>query len=258
MTAPAVPYSIGSATTPWVAPRLRRGTAARSARCGPAFDRPSSGPRRRSHGGPSRTPVLADPTANACGAVRRPPRRSRPAPPGTVMDLVRAVLQPADALLPVAPQPRVHALTADPIPARHLGHRNTGQHFQHDPVSLLGHASSRGMSGSVKRQVKPRCQPSAGVGHVDGRCGWAPCGWACGWAPVDGPWMGLGWACPVTTFSTGSRARLRHAGAGRSPAPPQEGASWPSTKARTETGSSTRPMVASGKSRGLSVPGASA
>ena len=56
------------------------------------------------------------------------------------MDLVAAVLQPGDALLPVTDQPRVHALTANPVPFGDLGHRNTDADFQHGAVSLLGHA----------------------------------------------------------------------------------------------------------------------
>ena len=79
-----------------------------------------------------------------------------------VMDLVAAVLQPRDAFLPVAQQPRVHALAADSIPFGDLGHRNTDAHFQHGPVSLLGHtqlpqherecqASSEAKVSSIKR-----------------------------------------------------------------------------------------------------------
>ena len=60
--------------------------------------------------------------------------------PGMVMDLVAAVLQPRDAFLPVAHQPGMHALAADPIPFGDLGHRNPGAHFQDGAVSLLGHA----------------------------------------------------------------------------------------------------------------------
>jgi hypothetical protein len=82
--------------------------------------------------------------------------------PGMVTDLVAAVLQPRDALLPVAHQPRVHALAADPIPFGDLGHRNTGANFQHGAVSLLGHsqlpqherecqASSEAKVSSIKR-----------------------------------------------------------------------------------------------------------
>ena len=57
-----------------------------------------------------------------------------------VMDLVAAVLQPRDPFLPVAHQPRVHALAADAIPFGDLGHGNADAHFQYGPVSLLGHA----------------------------------------------------------------------------------------------------------------------
>jgi hypothetical protein len=82
--------------------------------------------------------------------------------PGMVMDLVAAVLQPRDPFLPVAHQPRVHALAADPIPFGDLGHRNPGADFQHGAVSLLGHtqlpqherecqASSEAKVSSIKR-----------------------------------------------------------------------------------------------------------
>jgi hypothetical protein len=60
--------------------------------------------------------------------------------PGMVMDLVAAVLQPRDAFPPVAHQPGMHALAADPIPFGDPGHRNPGAHFQDGAVSLLGHA----------------------------------------------------------------------------------------------------------------------
>ena len=51
------------------------------------------------------------------------------------MDMMAAVLQPGDALLPVTDQPRVHALTANPIPLGDLGHRITDADFQNGPVS---------------------------------------------------------------------------------------------------------------------------
>src|SRR5262249_34137880 len=60
--------------------------------------------------------------------------------PGMVMDLMTTILQPRDALLPIAHQPGVHALATDPIPFGDFGHRNTEAHFQHGSVSLLGHA----------------------------------------------------------------------------------------------------------------------
>jgi hypothetical protein len=86
--------------------------------------------------------------------------------PRMVMDLVAAVLQPRDALLPVAHQPGVHALAADSIPFGDLGHRNTSADFQHGPVSLLGHAqlpqherecqaSSEAKVSSIKRDSTP-------------------------------------------------------------------------------------------------------
>jgi hypothetical protein len=60
--------------------------------------------------------------------------------PRTVMDPLAAVLQPGDAFLPVAHQPRVDALAAHAISSGDLGHRNTAADFQHSAVSLLGHA----------------------------------------------------------------------------------------------------------------------
>jgi hypothetical protein len=60
--------------------------------------------------------------------------------PGMVMDPVATVLQPRDAFPPIAQQPRVHALAANPVPLGDLGHRNPRADFQHGPVSLLGHA----------------------------------------------------------------------------------------------------------------------
>src|SRR5690349_18539872 len=57
-----------------------------------------------------------------------------------VTDTVATVLQPRDAFPPVAQQPRVHALAADPVPLGDLGHRNSRTDFQHSTVSLLGHA----------------------------------------------------------------------------------------------------------------------
>ena len=60
----------------------------------------------------------------------------------------------------------------------------------------------------------------------------------------------------MTTFSTASRARLRHATAGPQLGYSAGGASWPSGKARTETGNTTRPDC--GGKRGSVRPGASA
>src|ERR1700742_1635293 len=57
-----------------------------------------------------------------------------------VMDPVATVLQPRNAFPPVAQQPRMHALAADPIPLGDLGHRNPRADFQYATVSLLGHA----------------------------------------------------------------------------------------------------------------------
>ena len=88
------------------------------------------------------------------------------------MDLVAAVLQPGDAFLPVAHQPGVHALAADPVPFGDLGHRNTDADFQYGAVSLLGHAqlpqherecqaSSEAKVSSIKRDsthVPPTCR----------------------------------------------------------------------------------------------------
>ena len=56
------------------------------------------------------------------------------------MHLVTAVRQTRRALIAVAAQPRMHALTADPVAAGYLGHWNPGPDFQDGPVSLLGHA----------------------------------------------------------------------------------------------------------------------
>jgi hypothetical protein len=86
--------------------------------------------------------------------------------PGMVMDLVAAVFQPDDAFLPVAHQPGMHTLTADPVPFGDLSHRNTGTDFQHGAISLLGHtqlpqherecqASSEAKVSSIKRDCTP-------------------------------------------------------------------------------------------------------
>ena len=77
--------------------------------------------------------------------------------PGMVMDLVAAVFQADDAFLPIAHQPGVHALAADPVPLGDLGHRNAAADFQHGPVSLLGHAQLP--------QHDRECQASSGA-HV--------------------------------------------------------------------------------------------
>src|SRR5260370_34195715 len=109
-------------------------------------------------------------------------------PPRMVMDLVTAVLQPGDALPPVAGQPRVHALAANPIPFGDLGHRNTGADFQHGAVSLLGH--------SQLPQHERECQASS-----EAKVG-AASSWTAHWcSPL-----------PVTSFSTASRARWRAPG----------------------------------------------
>ena len=82
------------------------------------------------------------------------------------MDLMAAVLQTRRALVPVAAQPGVHALAAYPVPFGDLGHRNPGQHFQHGPVSLLGHAQLPQHERSVKHQAEPMCQASSGTAHL--------------------------------------------------------------------------------------------
>jgi hypothetical protein len=71
------------------------------------------------------------------------------------MDLVATVLQPGNAFLPVAQQPRVHALAADSLPFGDLGHRNAGADLQHGAVSLLGHAQLP--------QHERECQASSGA-----------------------------------------------------------------------------------------------
>jgi hypothetical protein len=78
--------------------------------------------------------------------------------PRMIMDLVAPVLQPRDAILPVAQQPRVHALAADSIPFGDLGHRNPGADFQDGAVSLLGHAQLP--------QHERECQASSGTAHI--------------------------------------------------------------------------------------------
>ena len=85
--------------------------------------------------------------------------------PGMVMDLVAAVLQPRDAFLPVAHQPRVHALAADPIPFGDLGHRNTDATSSTARYLCSATLNSHSMSGSVKHQAKPKCQASSGTAH---------------------------------------------------------------------------------------------
>ena len=102
------------------------------------------------------------------------------------MDLMAAVFQARRPLVPVPAQPGMHALTAHPVPIGDLGHRNPGQHFQHGPVSLLGHAQLPQHERSVKHQAEPMCQASSGTDT----------------ASVNGA---------VTTFSTASRAHLRRA-----------------------------------------------
>jgi hypothetical protein len=59
--------------------------------------------------------------------------------PRMLMNLVAAVGQAGWSFSPVAAQPGVHALTADPVPVGDFGHRHSGQNFQHSPVPLLGH-----------------------------------------------------------------------------------------------------------------------
>ena len=107
----------------------------------------------------------------------RAPRRVRPPQftdrffdlggdaPGMITDPMAAVLQPRDALLPVAHQPGVHALAADPIPFGDLGHRNTDADLQHGPVSLLDHAQLPQHERSVKHQTEPMCKASSGTTH---------------------------------------------------------------------------------------------
>ena len=56
------------------------------------------------------------------------------------MHPVAAVLQPADPLPLVAPDPGMHALPRHPISPGHLRYRDTRADFQDGPVSLLGHA----------------------------------------------------------------------------------------------------------------------
>jgi hypothetical protein len=74
-----------------------------------------------------------------------------------------AVLQALRPLVPVAAQPGVHALTAYPVPAGDLGHRNPGHDFQHGPVSLLGHTQLPQHERSVNHQAKPWCKASSGT-----------------------------------------------------------------------------------------------
>ena len=81
------------------------------------------------------------------------------------MHLMAAIRQARRALDPVADQPGMHALAAHPVPIGHLGHRNPGQHFQHRPVSLLGHAQLPQHERSVKHQTEPMCQASSGTAH---------------------------------------------------------------------------------------------
>ncbi len=106
---------------------------------------------------------------------------------GLVMDPVATVLQPRDAFPPIAQQPRVHALAADPVPLGDLGHRNPRADFQHGPVSLLGHAQLPQHERSVKHQAESTCKASSGTAQA-------------------------GVAGAVTIFSTVSRAHLRRAG----------------------------------------------
>ena len=71
------------------------------------------------------------------------------------MDPMAAVRQTRRALTPIAAQPGMHALAAHPVPPGDLDHRNPGQHFQHRPVSLLGHAQLP--------QHERECQASSGA-----------------------------------------------------------------------------------------------
>ena len=141
-------------------------TSARSAGCGPAPGTPWTGSPCPGRGGPSRTPAASAPTCDAPGAARRPPP---PAPPGSATDghapYGCGPPGPADPR-PGNDQPGMHALTAYSIPSGDLGHRNPGQHFQHGPVSLLGHAQLPQHERSVKHQAEPMCKASSGTAHV--------------------------------------------------------------------------------------------
>src|SRR6202035_2602934 len=100
--------------------------------------------------------------------------------PGMMINPVTAVCQPRRPLVAVTAQPRMHALTADPVTASHLGHRNPGRTSSTARYLCSVTLSSLSMSGSVKHQTRPRCKESSGTPHRVNRI-------------------------PVTTFSTVSR-----------------------------------------------------
>ena len=86
--------------------------------------------------------------------------------PGMIMDLVAPVLQPRDAILPGAQQPRVHALAATPyrsatsVTGTPAPTSKTARYLC--SVTLNSHS----MSESVKHQAEPRCQASSGTAQL--------------------------------------------------------------------------------------------
>jgi hypothetical protein len=105
----------------------------------------------------------------------------------TELGAVRPIHQPAQALVPIAAQPRVHGLARDPDLGGHPCHRLASEHSQHRPIALLNngqlhqhrsrrqlHAArkrrkaSRPITATVNHQVKPDRQASTGAGKLTG------------------------------------------------------------------------------------------
>ena len=127
----------------------------------------------------------------------------------------------------------MHTLAADSIPLATsvIGTRALSLRMARYLCSVT--LSSHSMSGSVKHQAEPMCKASSGTAHR-----------------VE--------CSPVTTFSTSSRARLRHASAGPPPAAIAEGRELAGQETVNWAGSTTKPMASTGERRGMSAPGASA
>ncbi len=80
---------------------------------------------------------------------------------------VRPICQPLQPTLLIPRKPPVHALPANPKPARHLGHRHPTQHRQHRLIPLLRHADLHEHPAHLLARHKPdqdraaRCRTSA-------------------------------------------------------------------------------------------------
>ena len=77
------------------------------------------------------------------------------------MDPVATVLQPRNAFPPIAQQPRVHALAADPVPLGDLGHRNPAPTSSTARYLCSVTLNSHSMSGVSSIKRSPICAPRA-------------------------------------------------------------------------------------------------